>query len=80
MPILDRYSFGFVDELYQAIIYQSVDYDPDRLAAVREIMEGIRASKEYMQLIKDKALSRGITTEEMLRIDANWIYEQRQKQ
>ncbi len=77
---MDRYSFGFVDELYKAINDQPADYEPDRLAAVRKIMEGIRASKEYMQLIKDKALSRGIATEEMLRIDANWIYEQRQKQ
>jgi hypothetical protein len=77
---MDRYSFGIVDDLHHAIIYQSTDYESDRIVAVRKIMAGIRANKTYMESIAEKALSRGISTEEMLRLDANWIYEQRQKQ
>ena len=75
---MSRFSFGFIDDLY-AVARDGGAAEMAKRAAVQQIIEGIRTSESYMQLIREKAAKRNITEEEMLQIDAGWIYEQRQK-
>ena len=42
-----------------------------------EIMRNFRASPVHTKLIEEKAEKRGITFEEMLEIDAQWVVKQR---
>lgn len=71
---MSRYSFGFIPELYSAI--KKVEgLDEAALLEIKNTMERIRKSPSYLELIRDKASRRNISVDEMLRIDATWIYE-----
>ncbi|MBU1010546.1 MAG: hypothetical protein KKD74_10450 [Bacteroidetes bacterium] len=70
---MNRFGFGFIDELYQAIIEEG-DGGLEKAAEIQKIIEGIRSNKEYMQMVREKAAKRGISEEEMLIIDAGWVW------
>jgi len=70
---MDRYSFGFIHDLYLAI--QNLNYlSHEDLMAIEKTITGIKASPSYMKTIEEKAAKRNISIEEMLRIDALWIF------
>ncbi len=74
---MNRFSFGFIDELY-ALIKDGGEAEIKKQQAIREIAERIRQSESYMESIREKALKRGVSTEEMLMLDAGWIYKNKQ--
>lgn len=71
---MSRYSFGFIPQLYDAI-QKARDLDKAAMDEIRQTIVSIRNSPDYMELIKEKAEKRKITVDEMLRLDAIWIYE-----
>ncbi len=75
---MSRFSFGFIDDLY-AVAKDDGAAEMAKRAAIQKIIDGIRSSESYLQLIREKAAKRNISEEEMLRIDAGWIYEQKLK-
>lgn len=71
---MTRYSFGFIPELYAAI--KKVEgLDEAALMEIKNTMDRIRKSPSYLEMIREKATRRNISVDEMLRIDATWIYE-----
>lgn len=76
---MSRFSFGFINDLYEAI-QKTQSIDIQAMTEIQIIIERIRSSESYMQMIKEKAQSRHISVDEMLRIDATWVYEHNQKQ
>ncbi len=73
---MDRYSFGFIHELYEAI-QKNKSLNAEDVLAIEKIMNGIRNNPSYMKLIEDKAINRHISVEEALRGDAMWVFEKR---
>lgn len=73
---MNRYSFGFIEQLYDLITKVS-HAELERMIAIREIAINIRNSKTYMTTIREKALKRGVSEDEMLLLDAGWIYDQK---
>lgn len=73
---MPRYSFGFIKDLYDAI-QSAQDFDEVALAEIQATINRISKSPSYMELITEKASRRNISAEEMLRIDATWIYNQK---
>jgi len=71
---LPRFSFGFVGELYEAINREN-SYTKQELEEIQDIISRIRANDAYMEMIHEKAVQRNISTEEMLRLDALWVFE-----
>lgn len=51
----------------------------DKMAAIKANKKKIRSDKNWMLSIKKKADERHITVDEMIKIDAEWMYEQDQK-
>jgi hypothetical protein len=51
----------------------------DKIATIKANEKKIRSDKNWMQSIKKKAYERHITVDEMIKIDAEWMYEQDQK-
>ncbi len=75
---MNRYSFGFIPELYEAI--QKTDHlDKAAMEEIGRTIERIRNNPSYMESIREKAESRNISVDEMLRLDAIWIYENNHK-
>lgn len=75
---MDRFSFGFIHDLYLAI--QKIDaMSNEDLEAIEKIIAGIKASPVYMKTIEEKAAKRHISVEEMLRGDAMWVFQNKKK-
>ena len=75
---MSRYSFGFIPQLWQAI-QNTGQLDEQASEEIRQTIERIRNSPSYMEMIREKAAKRNISVEEMLRIDATWVYENKHK-
>jgi hypothetical protein len=69
---LYRFGFGFVEQLDEAIKQQENTSNED-LAELKNIINGIRSSEEWMASVTKKAAERNISVEEMLRLDAFWV-------
>lgn len=69
---LDRFSFGFVDKLYE--LYAQKDYTPNPDQFMKQLLDAhIRNIKENQEIFRDieqKAREMGISTDEMLKIEA----------
>ena len=74
---MNRFGFGFIDELYE-LIKDGGEAEIKKQQAIREIADRIRQSESYMESIREKAIKRGVSTEEMLMLDAGWIYKNKQ--
>ncbi|MBK7214450.1 MAG: hypothetical protein IPH88_14345 [Bacteroidales bacterium] len=75
---LPKFAFGFLDDYYKAT-HKSITAPPldkEREKRILEIMTAIRDSKDWADQIRVKAKNKGIGFEEMLRLDAEWVYEQ----
>ncbi len=66
---LDRLGFGFIHDLYKLI-----NEDVEAEQGIFKIIQTIKSSPEWLKSIEDKAKQRGYTVEEMIRIDAEWLY------
>lgn len=76
---LYKFPSGFLDDVTRAYRHPEKFgvVDPaEKEKRVQEIMASIRANKEWSESIRQKAVKKNITFEEMLRIDANWVFEQ----
>ena len=74
---LYKFPFGFLDNAISSYTQPSLAEKmtaAEREAKIREIMAGMRNSKENMSMIREKALKKKVNVEEMLRLDAEWIY------
>jgi hypothetical protein len=84
---LYRFPYGFIDRLYDALIVQgevkpstgSATGDPGKEAGISEIMKSIDNSPGWKESVMNKAAKKGISYKEMLRLDATWTWEQKQK-
>lgn len=74
---MNRFGFGFIDELYE-LIKDGGKEEMLRRKAILEIANGIRQSESYMESIRQKAAKRGISVEDMLMLDAEWVYKNSQ--
>lgn len=73
---MNRFGFGFIHDLYDAL-HRDEDAESRKQSEIKLIMQRIRNSESYMQLIREKADQRGISVDDMLRLDAEWLYNQR---
>jgi len=74
---LYKFPFGFLDNAIRAYTQPSQAEKmtaPEREEKILEIIAGMRSSKETMVMIRDKAAMKKVTEEEMLRLDAEWIF------
>lgn len=84
---LYRFPYGFIDRLYEALVTSSnlktsekpVVDNSAKEAEILAIMENIDKNPEYKESVREKAIAKGVTYQEMLRLDANWIWEQKQR-
>lgn len=74
-----RFSFDFIDELYELLKDGGIA-EMKKQKAIAEIAKNLRKSESMMQMIRDKAKKRGVSVEDMLMLDAGWIYDYRQKE
>jgi hypothetical protein len=75
---MDRFSFGFIHDLYLAI--QKLDsMSAEDMEAIEKIIAGIKESPDYMKTISEKAAQRHISVEEMLRGDAMWVFQKKKE-
>jgi hypothetical protein len=77
---LFKFSFGFLDKVKSAITNPTAfeRMTPgQRDSKILEIMEALRNSEESTARIKEKAARKKISFEEMLRLDAEWVFEQK---
>jgi len=65
---LNNFGFGFFDKVLN-------DLDPDYQSKIDDYINQIKNSPEWLKQVEEKAAKRGITLEEMLVIDANYMYE-----
>ena len=74
-----RFSFDFIDQLYELLKDGGIA-EMKKQQAIAEIAKNLRKSESMMQMIRDKAKKRGVSVEDMLMLDAGWIYDYRQKE
>jgi len=84
---LYRFPYGFLDRLYEALKTQGainksekaeVD-DSVKDAEIAVIINNIDTNKEWSESVRKKARERGISYQEMLKLDATWMWEENQK-
>ena len=46
---------------------------------ILEIIKAIRDTKDWAASVKQKAAAKGVSFEEMLRLDAEWVYGEENK-
>jgi len=74
---LFKFPYGFLDKAVEAIKNPSEAermLPEKREALIREIMEQMRNSAESSEEIRKKAKAKNISFEEMLRLDAEWVF------
>lgn len=71
---MDRYSFGFVDDMYK-MVHEDVESEQ----AIKKIIQTILNNPDWLESIEEKARKRGYTLDEMIRIDAEWLYYKQKK-
>ncbi len=79
---LARFPFGFLDDYMKASLGKAQvkpEDSPQKEKRILEIIKAIRDTKDWAASIKQKAVAKGISFEEMLRLDAEWVYEQENK-
>ncbi len=76
---MSRFSFGFIDDLYEAIQKVSA-YSESDLEEINQILNRIQSSESYMEMIKEKAEKRNISIDEMLWLDALWVFDNTRNQ
>jgi hypothetical protein len=84
---LYRFPYGFIDRAYESLV-KSSDLERSEIPTINntikeseilEIMTSIDNNQDYKKSVMEKANARGISYQEMLRLDATWVWEQKQK-
>ncbi|MCD4746528.1 MAG: hypothetical protein K8R58_09525 [Bacteroidales bacterium] len=70
---LVNFGFGFIDDLYELFTTNT----NTKHEKIMELENQIRNNPEWLNLIRRKAKKRNITVEEMITIDANYMYKQK---
>jgi hypothetical protein len=76
---LYKFPYGFLEDAVNAFRHpeqSSIISPEEKEKRIQLIMSKMRKSKESVEMIKQKALRKKVSFEEMLRLDANWIFEQ----
>ncbi len=76
---MNRFGFGIIDELFE-VLSDNGEQALQRMEEIIVIMDGMRKSENSMKMIREKAAKRGIDEELMLRLDAGWVWDYKQKQ
>lgn len=84
---LYRFPYGFIDRLYEALVsssYLKTSEKPVMDHSVKEaeilaIMESIDNNPDYKESVRKKAIAKGVTYREMLRLDAGWVWEEKHR-
>ena len=66
---LYRFCFGFVDQLEDA-------YKNRRKYRINYFINQINSNKEWLTEVENKAIEKGISLEEMVRLDAEFLFNQ----
>jgi len=77
---LFKFPFGFLDRAFQAYTNPTKAESMsqvEREQKIKEIMASLRGSKESIKMIREKAIKKKVTFEEMLRLDAEWVFNQK---
>jgi hypothetical protein len=79
---LCKFAFGFEEELYKLLKKKEVlgtteKTDENRIHDIELV---IRNDTAWFNQIKRKAIQRGISVEEMLRLDAEWMYQKEKEE
>ncbi len=72
---LSRFDFGFTDHVYDLITEEGRRAASERAALITEAERNIRNNKDWMELIKEKAVKRNVTVDEMIHLDAVWMVD-----
>ncbi len=79
---LNRFAFGFFDkqaDLYSKPYEKPEDQKDLATDQLRQIINKIKASDEWYELVRKKANNKGISMDEMLKIEAEYIIDQKNK-
>lgn len=70
---MSRFSFGFIDDVLDFIERDTIA-EKLKMEKIREIADDLRTNEKRMEDISIKAKQRNISVEQMLILDAEWIY------
>ena len=81
---LYRFPYGFIDQAYQILSKNKIEAASlfslsQKEAEIQRIMEGIDGNAEWKTKVEQKARDRKISYEEMLKFDATWVWDSKQK-
>jgi hypothetical protein len=85
---LYRFPYGFTERLYEAMISNGnvkaseapVVVNAEKEAEIAEMMKAMDSSPDWKKMIEKKAADKGISYEEMLKLDATWVWNEKHKQ
>jgi hypothetical protein len=72
---LHRFDFGFSEKVYDLIKDKQLQLSEDFNQRMMRMEQIIRNSPQWMEIIRQKALKRNLSIDEMVRIDARWMIE-----
>ncbi|MBZ0243662.1 MAG: hypothetical protein K8F24_10640, partial [Bacteroidales bacterium] len=75
MPLPDRIEKEAEFLLYEDYQLAPQKYQQDETAMIPILMMSIRQSPEWLEKVREKAVAQNIPLNEMIRMDATWIYE-----
>ena len=75
MPLPDRIEKEAEFLLYEDYQLSPEKYQQDETAMIAILMMNIRQSPEWLEKVKEKAVAQDIPLDEMIKMDATWIYE-----
>ena len=81
---LYRFPYGFIDQAYEAFKKNEVDANAlfssdQKEAEILQIMKGIDLNPEWKAQVMQKASDKKISYNEMLQLDAEWVWENKHK-
>lgn len=80
---LYRFPYGFIDRAYELLADENIimnqskikaDAEARKEAEIEKIMNSIDSNSEWKEKVLQKAREKKITYQEMLRLDAEWVY------
>lgn len=85
---LYRFPYGFTERLYEAMVSNGnvrpsetpVVVNSVKETEIAEMMKAMDSSPDWKKMIEKKAADKGISYEEMLKLDATWVWNEKHKQ
>lgn len=76
-PAMTNFGWGFADRVYNAFKSKNEqnNWSPEFRRKLKEIEDYIRNDKEWLEKIKEKALSKNISVDSMIALDAIWLIQ-----